>query len=48
LIKHLSPSGFAGQYRGIVMILIVCLALFAATAIYIFISRRNKQPAWSK
>ena len=42
LIKHLSPTGFGGQYRGVILMLIVCLVLFAATVIYILINQRKK------
>ena len=42
LVKHLSPSGFDGQYRGVILMLIVCLVLFAATVVYILINQRKK------
>lgn len=42
LVKHLSPAGFDGQYRGVIMMLIVCLVLFVATIVYILLNRRKK------
>ncbi len=42
LVKHLSPSGFDGQYRGVIMMLIVCLVLFVATTVYILMNHRKK------
>jgi hypothetical protein len=42
LNKHLSPSGFAGQYKDVITTVSACLAVFACLIIYILISGRKK------
>jgi hypothetical protein len=43
LLKHTSPAGFAGQYPGVIITVIVCLVLFAAGVIYLFF-RKSRKP----
>ncbi|MDP4120917.1 MAG: tryptophan-rich sensory protein [Bacillota bacterium] len=45
LIKHLSSSGFAGQYPNVIITVIVCLVLFAAAVILTVFSLRKKKKA---
>jgi len=43
LVKHLSPSGFAKQYPGVIYAVSGCLAVFAAAVIYTLLKgRRDK------
>lgn len=35
LLKHLRPTGFAGQYSGVIVTLIVCLVVFVVMAAYL-------------
>lgn len=44
LIKHISPSGFAGQYTGVITVLTICLVIFILMAmfqVYLIFSRQN-------
>ena len=41
LIKHLSSSGFAGQYPGVIAVVCGCMALFAATVVYLLMKSRK-------
>ena len=38
LIKHISASGFAGQYPVVITTVIVCIGIFLIGEVYIFIS----------
>jgi hypothetical protein len=40
LFKHLSASGFSGQYPSIIAIVILCLAVFLGTLVFISINKR--------
>lgn len=45
LVKHVSSSGFNGQYPGIITVLIVSIILFVPSSVYVFITslkRRHK------
>lgn len=42
LIKHVGTKGFAGEYRQVVITVIVCLALFAAALAYAAIQKMRK------
>lgn len=41
LVKHLSPSGFDGQYPAVITAAIICIGLFAIAEAYLLISRRK-------
>ncbi len=43
LIKHLSPSGFAGRYPDVIITVVVCLALFAAALVFALLSLQKKK-----
>jgi FtsH-binding integral membrane protein len=42
LLKHTSTGGFAKSYQSIIVTVYICLALFVACALYLFVTR-NKQ-----
>ena len=42
LMKHISKSGFAGEYPAIISTVIGCLVLFSGTIIYLLITRNRK------
>lgn len=42
LAKHLSESGFAGQYPSVIGTVALCLAVFAGTIVFISIKKRDK------
>jgi len=44
LAKHLSSSGFAGQYPGVILTVSICLALFVLTLVFTLL-RKKKQAA---
>lgn len=39
--KHVSPSGFSSQYRPVIVTLLVCLVVFAATELYLIYKTRK-------
>jgi len=41
LFKHLSTSGFAGQYSGIVVTIIICLVVFVGTIIFLIVQKKK-------
>jgi hypothetical protein len=43
LIKHTSSTGFANQYTDVIVTVSICIAIFAATALYVLIAGKNKQ-----
>lgn len=45
LLKHLSASGFAGQYPGIIVTVVVCLVLFAIALIVVGVSGWKRMKA---
>ncbi len=42
LLKHLSDSGFAGQYPNIIISVITCIGLLVLGAIYLLIMKKSK------
>ncbi len=40
-IKHASPSGFDGQFSGIIITVISCIALFLASIAFLFYRKKN-------
>lgn len=43
LIKHTSADGFSSQYTDVIIAVVICIAIFAATVIYNALSRKRKQ-----
>ncbi|HOP11624.1 MAG TPA: tryptophan-rich sensory protein [Oscillospiraceae bacterium] len=43
LVKHLSASGFNGQYPNVILTVIICLALFAAAVIFSTLTLKKKR-----
>jgi hypothetical protein len=42
LVKHLSPSGFDGQYPAVITTAVICLVLFGIAVAYLFLVKKRK------
>ena len=45
LIKHITASGFSGQYPGVIIAVSICLALFVVVGIFVPVNRKRRLPA---
>lgn len=45
LIKHMSASGFSGQYSEVIITVSVCLVIFAAVGVFTLLNRKRRVPA---
>lgn len=43
LLKHVSESGFAGQYPAVIYTVIACMIIFVIDVIYVWLGNRKKQ-----
>ena len=42
LVKHLSPNGFAGQYKSIIYTVIICIVVLIVTEFYVLIKKGRR------